>query len=263
MLTDVHSHAFDPKIAHKVLEFLENHYGISPVGDGTLDDLLSRARAAGLERVVVHTAATSPDQVRPANNWAIKLQSEHPEVLAFGSTHPGYDKWEAELDRLQAHGIRGLKLHPDFQGFRLDDPALDPIFEATAGRFAFMLHVGDQAEPEKNPSCPFKVMRLLSRHPGLQVAAAHLGGYLHWKWALECGLIGSAAFIDTSSSLPFLDDRTLMEIFRRHPRERILFGSDYPLYDPGVEAERLKDRLALSSAELDELMRNADGLVGG
>lgn len=262
MRYDVHTHAFHPKIAHKVLEQLSDHYGITPVGDGTVEDLAKRTADAGLDRFVVHTAATAPDQVIPANNWAIDLAGRFEAAVPFGSVHPGFADWEAQMDRLEAHGIRGIKLHPEFQQFWLDDPALGPIFEAARGRFTLMVHVGDRPRPQDNPSCPYKLKRVLDDFPGLTVIAAHMGGYLHWKYALD-GLIGSDAYIDTSSTLPYIDDATLAEIIRRHPRERILFGSDYPLFDPGTEAERIKTRLGFSEAEVDELMTNSHRLFGG
>lgn len=261
MRTDIHTHAFRSPIAHKAVEHLHNHYGIDPVGNGLIEDLLARLKSAGIERCTVHTAAMTPGQVRPANNWAIELQQAYPQVVAFGSVHPDHKAWESELDRLERKGVRGLKIHPEFQNVRLDSPGMMRIFEAARDRFIFMIHIGDKQQPDENPSCPMKFMRVKKNFPRLNMIAAHLGGYQHWKWALEC-LIGRNVYIDTSSSLPFMDDDTLHAIFRRHPREKILFGSDYPIFDPGAEAERLKSRLSLTSRELDEFMEHADALLG-
>ena len=122
-----------------------------------------------------------------------------------------------------------------------------------------MIHVGDKRPPRETPSCPYKLMRVHKRFPGLTIIAAHMGGYLHWKWALD-ELIGSDVYIDTSSTIPFIDDATLAEIVRRHPRERVLFGSDYPLFDPGREIRRIKNRLRLNDAEIEELMSTAGQL---
>lgn len=260
MRTDVHSHAFHPKIAAKVLTQLQAHYGIAPVGRGTVDDLLARARTAGIQRVVVHTAATDASQVIPANSWAMELQRRHPEALGFGTMHPAFQEVDAELDRLQRHGIRGLKIHADFQGFRLDDAGLRHILAVAADRFVLMVHVGDRLPPEQNPSCPRKFLALQQAFPRTAMIAAHLGGYLHWHAALD-HLIGQEVWLDTSSSLPFLDDATLAAIWRRHPRERILFGSDYPLFDPGAELARLSQRLRLRDADLEALLTNANHLL--
>lgn len=259
MRLDVHTHAFHPKIADKVLSQLDDHYGIPPVGSGTVKDLLARVRRAGLDGAVVHTAATTPDQVVPANNWAIELARTHPEIVPFGSLHPAYPDNEREVNRLLAAGIKGLKFHPDFQGFFLDDPAFARIMEMIGDRFLLMIHVGDSLPPEKNPSCPIKLAALRRNFPAPRIIAAHMGGYLHWPWALT-HLAGQDVYLDTSSTLPFIDDGLLQDLWRRHPRERILFGSDYPLFDPGAELHALQQRLALSDSALDDLVANADAL---
>ena len=86
MRYDVHTHAFHPKVATRVVEQLARHYDVTPVGDGTLDDLSARVAAAGLDRFVVHTAATDPAQVIPANNWAIEIQRTRDNAFATSVT---------------------------------------------------------------------------------------------------------------------------------------------------------------------------------
>ena len=259
---DVHTHAFHPKIADKVLAQLEAHYGLPAVGNGRIEDLLQRIRAAGLDQVVVHNAATSPDQVIPANNWAIALQRRYPEVIAFGTVHPDFPRWPEQLDRLAAAGIAGIKLHPDFQGIGLDDPRMGPIFEALEGRFICMLHVGDTLPPERNPSSPGKVANVHRNFPGLTLIAAHFGGYLHWDEVIT-HLAGNNVYLDTSSALPFIPQEQLETIVSRHPRERLLFGSDYPLFDPGQETALLNSRLQFREQEWEQLWRNAAELFAG
>ncbi len=257
---DIHTHAFHPKIADKVLNQLEQHYSITPVGTARIDDLLARERAAGIDRFVVLCAATAPAQVVPANNWTISLQEQHPEVIAFGTLHPDYEDWEAELDRLYEAGIKGLKFHPEFQGFWLDDPRLLPIVEAAQNRFAFIFHVGDRLPPKQNPSCPYKMAAIAKNFPKARILAAHMGGHRHWAAALEV-LAGKNIWFDTSSTLPYIQDKLLCDIWRCHPRERICFGSDYPLFDPGEDMDLLRKRLHLSSTDLEELLHNGERLL--
>lgn len=262
MPTDFHAHAFHPKIAAKVCSQLEAHYGLPPVGSGLAEDLLDRARDAGLSRVVVHCAATVPAQMAPANDFALQLQAAHPAIVAFGTLHPHAPRtaWEAELDRLRAAGVRGLKFHPEFQGFWLDDTRLPPLLEACRD-FIWMFHIGDVPPPEQNPSCPVKLAKILDDFPGVRVVAAHLGGYRHWECALE-RLAGRDVWLDTSSSLPFIRQDTLEGIVRRHDPARLLFGSDYPLFDPGQEMDLLRQRLRLDDAAMTRLLTNADALLG-
>lgn len=113
---DIHTHAFHPKIASKAVRALEKTYGVHCLGSGLLPDLEEEEVRAGVSYFAVLCAATAPSQVLPANNYAIKIhQDEGNRAIAFGTLHPGYEHWEEELDRLEKNGIRGLKLHPDFQ----------------------------------------------------------------------------------------------------------------------------------------------------
>ena len=253
MFTDTHCHLFHPKIAGKALTQLEGHYGLKPVGTGLLGDLLARADCAGIARVVVHTAATDPAQVIPANNWALELMRQSPRVTAFGTLHPDYADPEKELDRLERAGVVGLKFHPDFQGFFLDDPKFYALMERIANRFMLMIHVGDVLPPEQNPSCPIKLARLRREFPGPVMIAAHLGGYQHWSFAVE-HLAGLDVYMDTSSSLRFVPDGTLRALISRHPSERLLFGSDYPLFDPADEITLIKERLVPLGLRLEDIL---------
>ncbi len=260
MYYDVHTHAFHPKISDKVLAQLNSHYGIKPVGTGLIEDLLSRADKAGLDKVIVHTAATEPAQVIPANNWSIDLQNSDPRVMAFGTMHPDYENPEKEFARLEKNGIKGLKFHPDFQGFFMDEPRFYKILEMVQGRFITMFHVGDKLPPEKNPSCPIKLKKILQNFPKLTAVAAHMGGYRHWKWSSDY-LAGSNVYMDTSSALPFMDDKVLHEIMKKHPREKILFGSDYPLFDPGESIKELQYKLKLTDTELEFHLSAAENML--
>lgn len=261
MYIDFHTHAFHPKIAAKAVEHLNSHYGITCQCTGVMDDLIRRVKKAGLDKMVVLCAATSAAQVIPANNFALSLKAAHPDAIPFGTIHPDFDDWENQLARLKARGIKGLKLHPDFQGFRLDEKRLLPIIEAAQKDFVILFHVGDKLAPEDNPSCPYKLSALLDQFPNARFVAAHFGGYHQWEHALKV-LIGKNIYIDTSSTLDFIDDTTLNAIMKKHPHEKILFGSDYPLYSPDKELIKLKKRLKLSNSKLETFLSNGAELLG-
>lgn len=188
------------------------------------------------------------------------MQENHPELISFGTIHPAYTDWEKELDRLENKGIRGLKIHPDFQGFSMTDKRLAPIYETIGTRFVIMLHVGDRKPPEENASSPQKVAELIDNFPSLTVIAAHFGGYHHWEYVCD-HLAGKNVFLDTSSSLFTIPQDLLEAIFSTHPRERIFFGSDYPLFDPSEEMALLARRLHLKDSEIQDLLTNGESLL--
>ena len=262
MFVDVHTHVFHPHIAEKAKQVLKNQYGLDCRCKGTAEDLLMRAQRCGIDHVVALCAATTPSQVQPCNGYACYLQNAYPEITAFGSIHPDCADWKAELDRLRIYGVRGLKLHPDFQGYRLDDPRLLPIFEEAQHDFVFMIHIGDRLPPEQNPSCPYKMAKVLDTFPDLRVIAAHLGGYRQWSHSLEV-LVGRNVWMDTSSCVPEIEPGLLKTILRRHPRDYVLFGTDYPIHDPWEEMEALQRSAGFTSSELDEVLSNGSHILFG
>ena len=226
MFFDIHTHAFHPKIAHKAVDHLNTVYHLDCRGDGTIEHLLEREKAAGIDRCIVLCAATAPAQVIPANNYAMKLQREHEEVIGFGTLHPAYVDWEDELERMKAGGLRGIKLHPDFQGF------------------AFML------------------ADLMRSFPRLRVIGAHFGGYQMWDYSLEALGDFENLWIDTSSTTPYVTPSLLQRLLARHSPDRLLFGTDWPLYDPAHELERLRTMSGLSEDAIERILSNAGRLLG-
>ena len=174
--------------------------------------------------------------------------------------HPDYLEIEKELERLEQAGIRGLKFHPDFQNFALNGKRFFQLMECIEDRFILMIHLGDACSADKCNSSPDKLAEVRRNFPKPPIIAAHLGGYRHWELALDT-LAGKDVWMDTSSSLPFIAPQTLHQLFATHPRERILFGSDYPLFDPHEEMIRLQNMLHLSDEQLDDFLCAASSLL--
>lgn len=266
MLVDCHTHAFAEKIAARAVEQLINYYQLPTEYTGELAELLAEAQAARLDALVLLVAATRADQVRPANDWILALTPDRlpatPQIVRFGTYHVDDPNWREEIDRLRAGGIRGIKLHPEFQGIDLADPRLHPFLAEIAGEFTLMVHVGDPHVSADNLSTPHKVAALLDAFPNLTVIAAHLGGYCFWEEVMT-HLAGRDVYLDTSSALAFIDDTLLRQLVKAHGADRILLGSDYPLCSPRA-AVALLDRLSwLPEADLAKIRgENAARLFG-
>jgi predicted TIM-barrel fold metal-dependent hydrolase len=261
MLIDCHTHAFADKIADKAVSQLISYYKIPTSFGGRLQNLCTVANEANLDALVLLVAATKPEQVRPANDWILSLAATSheslrkqmnlpriPRIIPFGAFHHDDPEWLTEIQRLRAAGLRGLKLHPEFQEIDLADPALEEFFEEVESDFILMIHVGDPRVSPDNFSTPKKVARILRNHPKLRIIAAHLGGYCFWKEVLA-ELAGKNIFLDTSSALPYIPEGLLQQIVRKHGVEKILFGSDYPLTSPGNELSLIDKIQWLTAAE--------------
>ncbi|MGA7722534.1 MAG: amidohydrolase family protein [Ignavibacteriaceae bacterium] len=252
MLIDCHTHAFADKIADKARNYIIEYYGLKTNFGARFCDLMDYALEASLDALVLLTAATKPEQVHTINNWilktlpALKKNIEKssllvPEVIPFGAYHTGDSGWLQEIARLRTAKIKGIKLHPEFQGIDLADPALNDFFAEIENDFIVMIHVGDRTVSDKNLSTPKKVAAIHKNFPRLKIIAAHMGGYKLWDEAYEF-LAGKDLYIDTSSAICYMEAAMIKKIIKRHGTDKVLFGSDFPMKSPKEEYEVL-DRL--------------------
>lgn len=268
LLIDCHTHAFADKIADKAIRWLIEYYKITVNHGGRFVNLLQAAAEVRLDACVLLVAATKPEQVRPANDWAIALAKQTPaqlrlqyglahapRIVPFGAYHPKNPAWQSELGRLREAGIKGIKLHPEFQGFDLADPCLCDFFAEAERDFVIMIHVGDRLVTERNLSTPRKIAAILDNFPRLRIITAHMGGYRLWDEAYEC-LAGRDVYFDTSSTFPYLDMGAFRRTVQKHGTERILYGSDYPIGYPRQDLEILDKLDWLTDADKARIRGN-------
>ena len=244
MRIDFHTHAFPDRIAAGAVEKLAlGAGGLRPATDGTIAGLeraLERLDAVG----VLLPVATKPSQQRSINDWAVRQRSER--VIPFGSVFPLAEDALDELERMAALGLKGVKLHPEYQGFDADDPRLRPLYRAF-GRLKMIVVFHAGQDMAYMPPCrcePAMLQRAMEHLDGASVVAAHWGGMLMGERALADLEPAPNLYLDTSYSY----GRVLLPVVRalteRHGPEHILFGSDVP-WSPIEDEVRLVEALAL------------------
>ncbi|MCD7742071.1 MAG: amidohydrolase family protein [Ruminococcus sp.] len=264
MIIDFHTHAFNPKIAERAMTRLEEMSGLEPYTHGLVEQLVNRMDEWGVDRSVMLSIATKPTQQAVINDWAAEIDSENERIIAFGSVHPKADDFVQELIRIKELGLHGVKLHPDFQQFMVEDPSLDELYDTiTQLDLPLVLHAGlDYASPELLHCTPQGVANVLKRHPSMKVVLAHLGGNARWNevYDLLAGVDGEVYF-DTSftSACP---DELMEKIIYKHGVDRILLGSDCPWESAQKMIEKLL-RLNISDDDRDKIFGiNALRLLG-
>lgn len=239
---DFHTHAYPEEIATKAVEFLNDYYHVNCNGLGTIEDLKESAKEMNVNYFLIHAVATKPTQVENVNSWIASHISSN--IIGFGSIHPLYEHIETELDRIKDLGLRGIKLHPDFQGFNIDDPMMDIIYAKAEGNLPILFHVGDL---NSDFSSPKRLANVVERYPNLTVIAAHLGGYSVWDDGLKY-LSGKNIYVDTSSSLWCMEPEVALKIIHTFGVDHVLFGTDYPLVRHSKELKSF-NKLALTDDE--------------
>lgn len=259
---DFHCHIYPDKIAERATMATGTFYGTNePNGKGTVSDLLSQCDEAGISGALVQSVATTPAQVRSINEFIAKTVAEQPDrLVGFGTLHPESTDIQADVEHLLSLGLKGVKLHPDIQAFALNDPRCMNLFEACADRLPFLIHAGDSRYEYSNPA---QIIPVLNAFPKTTVIAAHLGGFSVWEEAADafCGKY-EQLFVDSSSCMFWLPLDRYFKIIRRYGIERVLFGSDYPMWTPQAELKKFLT-LPFTETELEKILyQNAKALLG-
>ncbi len=261
---DFHTHCFPEKIAAKALMSLSGcSGGAIPFHDGTAEGLLRQVQAGGADGAVVLNIATNARQQESVNNFAIETNRRSPELIAFGSIHPESPDALDELVRIHEAGLLGVKLHPDYQHFFVDEERMLPVYEKIASLgLITVFHAGvDIGYPEPTHCTPERLAHILPAFGGAPVVAAHMGGYLCWKDVLR-HLAGKPLYFDTAFSYSRMPPDWAREIICAHGAENILLGSDMPWSDTGNEIRFVKS-LGLTDAETQAILGgNARRLLG-
>ena len=247
MVIDFHTHTFPDAIAASTLKKLSGVSHSAPFTDGTGAGLAASMAEAGVDLSVVLPVATSPRQVRHINEAAALANRRTAEtgLFSFGCIHPDCENWREELDRIAALGLKGVKLHPVYQGVDLDDPRYLRIL-TRAGELGLVAvtHAGvDIGYPDAANCLPRVLLRAVRQAGPVKLVAAHMGGWKRWEEALEL-LADTSVYLDTSFSTGFiaplddgyytpeqlrlLDGEGFVRMVRGFGAERILFGTDSP-----------------------------------
>ena len=263
-IIDAHAHIYPDKIAPRAVPAIGTFYLVPMQGEGTADDLLARYGECGITHAIVHSVATTAKSVPTINSFIADQCARHPEFIGFGTMHQEFEDVEAEVDRALALGLHGFKLHPDTQQVNMDDPRLMGFYEIIAGRAPLTVHTGDY---RYDYSSPRRLARIMKTFPDLVVDAAHLSGWatydIGYDIMVEEGLAGNERlFMDASSSFSWIGRRHMREFIHLWGADRVMYGSDYPMWDPAHELNEMLN-CGLTDDELEKVLwRNAEAFCG-
>ena len=189
---------------------MEEHAGVPATFDGTYAGMRGAMEAAGIDVAVLQPVATRPDQVCSINDWTAGLAGDH--VVSFGAIHPDFEGVAEEFARMRSLGIRGVKLHPEFQLCAPDDERMHPIYEAAdAEGLIILFHAGIDIAIDTLTGTPDVFARVHEAYPGLRIVLAHMGGFRMWDEVRE-HLVGRDVWLDTSYTLGHLPDEEFVDL---------------------------------------------------
>lgn len=236
-IIDAHCHVYPDKIAHKAAGAIVKFYNVSSFGDGTVGMLVEEGEKAGIDRFIVQSVATTPKQVASINEFiADTVSGSNGKLVGLGTLHPDSENMEADVQSILDLGLHGVKLHPDIQGFKIDDYRCLKIYElCEKAGLPILMHTGDYRYDNSNPN---RLIPILEIYTNLTVIGAHLGGWSIWEEASKKLAHIPNLYVDCSSSMTWLGKEKTVEIIHRYGADRVLFGTDYPMWSPQEEVGR-------------------------
>lgn len=244
---DAHCHIYPEKIASRAVRGTDEFYGLHSYGQGLVSCMLKEEGEAGVDRFIVQSVASVPHQVRSINAFIENEVKEHGDkLIGLGTLHPASPDLNGDIDDILTKGLHGVKLHPDIQNFAIDDPCCYPIYERCQSEgLPILMHTGDHRFDRSNPN---RLLPILRAFPRLIIVGAHLGGWSVWEEAARTLSPFSNLFVDTSSSSAFMKGEEFGRLIKAWGAERVLFGTDYPMWRADREIEAL---LSLDLAAAD------------
>lgn len=226
-IVDTHTHAFPDGLAERAITALAEASRLPIPRDGTLGGLTASMDEAGIAQSWVCSIATRPDQFQSILNWSCAIASER--IVPLASVHPDDPDADAHVRQIHARGLIGMKFHPYYQEFDIDEARMDPVYAAAEELgLVILFHAGfDPAFPRIRRAACERIARVAGRFPRLNIIAAHLGGWIDWEM-VEKELVGRNVYLDCATTIPFLGLKKTRAMILAHGPERVLFATDWP-----------------------------------
>ncbi len=237
MIIDFHTHMFPDKIAASTIAYLEDICKIKACTDGTYEGLRASTEEAGIDVSIALPVVTKPSQFASINRFAAEHQASLEEnkpagsenILSFGGIHPDSEDYRAELNEIKNMGLKGIKLHPDYQEVYFNDIRYKRIISyATELGLIISVHAGVDPKCPDDVHCTPKMAReVIDEVQPEKLVLAHMGGNEMWDQVEEL-LVGENVYFDTGVVLDSMPQEQFLRMVRDHGTEKILFGTDCP-----------------------------------
>lgn len=254
---DAHCHIYPEKIAKLAISHTDNFYGVESYNKGTLEDLLLSSEKAGIDKCIIQSVATTPKQVQSINKFisdSVNLYSD--KFVGLGTIHPRSTDIEGDIEHLVELGLKGIKIHPDIQDFKVDDEGYKKAYKLCEKKgLTVLMHTGDSRYDNSNPN---RIIPILKEFKDLTVVGAHFGGWSIWEDACKELKYFDNFFVDTSSSFYYISLDTAKQIIDNYGIDKIMFATDYPMWNAKEEVDSIL-KLNLSEEEYIKIFsKNAE-----
>lgn len=220
--------------------------------------LISLMDSSGIERSVVGSlpAVMYRNAQMGNEDLAREIEGRRDRLVPFGVINPDYIGWERDLEWcLGSLGARGVRVYPQYHGYKLTDSCLAELC-AAAAQSGLPVTVMQRQEDyrQRHPLVDARdldlgeVAALVARHPATKFIVMEGGGYLGSVFVTEPSRIPSNVWIEISRCPLYLNEE-VPALLKALGAGRLLFGTGAPLRmmrPPILVAEKLE----LGAAEM-------------
>jgi predicted TIM-barrel fold metal-dependent hydrolase len=244
-MIDVHTHFMLPE------HWGEEHdrYWRGAYGDGwphITPEAFDAAMAEGGVELAVVFGITGRDSgvFTPTSAVSEFIAQLSTPAVGFMALDPSAPGWRDELDEGRAAGMAGVKLYPVLAHFDGRDVRFDAFYEALVEhRLPVLWHIGaTPSSPGRLAhSHPLVIDEVATRHPELRQVIAHLG-HPWQRDAVQVLRTNRHVYADVSGiwARPMDGLLALLNAQEWGVMDKLLIGSDYPLWTPREAAEGLR-----------------------
>jgi predicted TIM-barrel fold metal-dependent hydrolase len=283
MIIDAHIHLFTPAIVANVAGraglVARLHLQSDAAGRRLgIPDLQSAMARAGVS-LALNLPTAKAAGVAEANRKALDTSQRFDFLKTAGTLHPEMENISKELNNLHAAGVRAIKLSSFSQGFSPNGPPAFDMFaqierfnRRCGHHFCVILDTFCAADAHFGSSpdhitYPRDLWRLADIFKGICFVGAHMGGLSAPPEMLLNHLKPAPnLYLDTSNAAHTLPPGVFVQLLQRHGPEHVLFGTDWPWFDPRDELALiagLLDRAAFSPVDHHKVFGgNISGLLG-
>jgi len=234
-----------------------NMLPLADMRDAAIASLPTSLSEAERQQALKEIDARMLSRLERRNAWTCSLSRENPGLVTFITLDPLMDEQTMVneiLDKVNNQGARGIKLHPGSQRHFPNDRRLWPAYR-TAQELGLPIisHAGTFLAPLQYAQ-PRNFEEVLRSFPNLTLVMAHLGmGFFDESVSLARAYpnlqFDCCAIVSHTEAEGGLSDAAFTALIREIGVERVMFGSDFPWFDP---ADGIKRLLRLDFSELEK-----------
>lgn len=250
------------------MDIFANHAHVFPQGfrdRGGVGDLLGVMEKTGISRAVCFAPFHAFESCENPNRWLAREIAPHKELTGFGVVDTAADDIASQVEEIADLGFPGIKMHPQFQKFRVDGDAAKRVYEKAEALGLFVsFHSGIHWHRIKDSEL-LLFDEVSHFFPGLRFSLEHVGGYCFFNEAVAVLLNNknvyaglTSVFDDDMNRLWYLSPDKMRDLLHLVGARRCVFGLDFPYNQEEKIASAIEHVMSLPIADEDK-----QGILGG